>query len=199
MQHTPVKLRGTICFLNMRLFQEQVSMTTSRRTAMTSQYSFSQLTPRELSDYRYARIRDVAFDAIKSLWQRRKAEGMKQTDLAQLLDADPATISRNLRGPGNWTLRTISDLTAALRGEVELTVRAAEDLAPNRLNYDAYAGFDDTTKPRIRSVIDDALSTSDDTRPLLPVIGTANTAAKPRKISNKPSGGILEMGKRPWN
>jgi hypothetical protein len=46
-----------------------------------------------------------------------------------------------LRGPGNWTLRTIGELVEALNGELEITVHAKEDPPERRTNYSAYSGY----------------------------------------------------------
>ena len=69
-------------------------------------------------EYGFARARDVAFDAVQMLWRRRRAEGMKQTDIANALGHDPAWVNRNLRGPGNWTLKTIGELVEIGRAHV---------------------------------------------------------------------------------
>ena len=100
------------------------------------------LTSRELADFGKARVRDAAFDAVHKLWKRRKAEGITQNDLAKNLDRDPAWVSRQLRGPGNWTLNTFGELVIALRGEAEIEVCALEDQISDRRNYNAYDGYD---------------------------------------------------------
>lgn len=109
---------------------------------MTTQYDVTQLQPAELADYGFARVRDVAFDAVHDLWERRRHEGMKQLDIAQAIGKDPAWISRRLRGPGNWTVRTIGEFLVALRGEIEIKVHALEDPLPVKVNYHAYAGYE---------------------------------------------------------
>src|SRR5579864_6387916 len=110
------------------------------------------LAPRELANYGYARARDLAFDAIHALWRRRQQEGMRQLDVVRAIDRDRAWVSRNLRGPGNWTLRTIGELVEALNGELEIVVHARED-APEKLsNYSAYAGYQLAPKLEISAV-----------------------------------------------
>jgi hypothetical protein len=108
---------------------------------MIFQFDRTEPRPRERADYGFARVRDLAFDAIKQLWKRRSEAGMKQSDLAIAIGRDPAWVSRNLRAPGNWTLRTIGELVEAMDGEVEIIVHAAEDIATTRPNFDAYAGY----------------------------------------------------------
>jgi transcriptional regulator with XRE-family HTH domain len=108
---------------------------------MTSQSRISPLQPKDRANYGYARARDIAFDAVLALWRRRSAAGMKQIDVANAIGRDPAWVSRNLRGPGNWTLRTLGELAEALSGELEISVHALEDPMSNTPNYHAYAGY----------------------------------------------------------
>jgi|SRR5579884_3041866 len=95
----------------------------------------------ELEDYGFARVRDVAFDAVMDLWRKRQEAGVTQKDIAHRLDKDPAWVSRQLKGPGNWTLRTFGALVEALNGEAEITVYPIEIPAGNGQNYDAYASI----------------------------------------------------------
>jgi hypothetical protein len=67
---------------------------------------------------------------------------MKQVDVAKAIGRDPAWVSKNLRGPGNWTLRTLSELVEALNGELEISVHGLDDPLPIKLNYHAYAGYE---------------------------------------------------------
>lgn len=92
----------------------------------------------ELSDYGFARVRDVAFDAVNTLWRRRKQEGWEQKDLAAKIGCSPARLNRTLRGPGNWTLRTFGELVEALDGEAEIQVYGIEEPPSAPTNYDAY-------------------------------------------------------------
>lgn len=114
---------------------------------MTSPFEAAPLKPRERADYGFARVRDIAFDAVKTLWRRRHQEGMKQTDLANAIGRDPAWVSRSLRAPGNWTLRTIGELVEALDGEVEIVVRGNDEIAAQRKNYDAYSEYERRALP----------------------------------------------------
>jgi hypothetical protein len=111
---------------------------------MTFQSSAADLSPRERRDYGFARVRDIAFDAIQTLWRRRHGEGMKQTDIVRAIGRQPAWVSRNLRAPGNWTLRTIGELAEALGGEVEIIVHAMEDPPAPRRNFTAYDEYEGT-------------------------------------------------------
>jgi transcriptional regulator with XRE-family HTH domain len=109
---------------------------------MTSPSKQIVMTPSERADYGVARVRDAAYDAVMDLWRRRKAEGMTQTQLADALGGDTGWLSRNLRGPGNWTLKTVGRLVEALNGEVELKVHALQDPLPVPPNYHAYIGYE---------------------------------------------------------
>ncbi len=102
----------------------------------------SNLQPRELADYGFARARDIAFDAVTALWRRRRDKGMKQVELARIIGRDPGWISKNLRGPGNWTMRTLGELVEGLDGELEITVHPVEDAPSTRDNYSAYHDYD---------------------------------------------------------
>lgn len=109
---------------------------------MPSPSDLTSLAPKERRDYGFARIRDAAFDAVSSLWERRQSEGMTQADIANAIDGDPGWVSKNLRGPGNWTMKTFGTFVEALNGEATITVRAAEDPLPVRSNYNAYVGYE---------------------------------------------------------
>lgn len=96
---------------------------------------------RDLGDFGAQRARDAAFDAVNSLWRRRKAEGLRQKELAARIGRDPGWVSASLSGPANWTMRTFGELVAGLGGEVEIVVHAIEDPPETPSNYDAYADY----------------------------------------------------------
>jgi hypothetical protein len=98
-------------------------------------FAYSDLTPRELEAFGFARARDVAFNAVRELWKRRRGQGMTQKDLAAKIGRDPAWVSRKLQGPGNWTLRTIGAFVVALNGEIEIKIHDLEELSNDRPNY----------------------------------------------------------------
>lgn len=99
------------------------------------------LAKRDLAEYGVARLRDLVFDAVLALWRRRRSEGWTQKDIAELIGRDPGWVSKNLRAPGNWTLRTAGELVQALGGEAEITIAALEDADDELSNYDAYDGY----------------------------------------------------------
>ena len=105
---------------------------------MTSHSADKHLQPRELADYGFARVRDIAFDAVNALWRRRRDGGMKQVELARIIGRDPGWISKNLSGPGNWTLRTFGELVEGLDGRIVINVYPSEEAPSTRDNYSAY-------------------------------------------------------------
>jgi hypothetical protein len=109
---------------------------------MTFHSPSNECTARDVGDYGFARARDIAFDAVQSLWRRRKEEGMKQVDIAHAIGRDTAWVNRSLRGPGNWTLRTFGELVYGMHGELEITVHGMEDPPSVRVNFDAYADYE---------------------------------------------------------
>lgn len=86
-------------------------------------------------------MRDLAFDAVLTLWRRRQADGLTQKELAERLGRDPGWVSKALRGPANWEFKTFARLVRALEGEVDIEVHALEDPLPERPNYDVYADY----------------------------------------------------------
>ena len=109
---------------------------------MSTSYDPFELRERNLGKYGYARARDLAFDAVRELWDLRRSEGMTQASLASKIGRDPAWVNRNLRGPGNWTLRTLGEFVAALMGDLEIKVHPAERTSCSRENFHAYHEYE---------------------------------------------------------
>ena len=84
----------------------------------------------------YLKARDEAFNAVYKLWCKRFDQGVSQKDIAEFLGRDPAWVSRALRGPANWTMRTFGELVEALNGVIEIGIVPVEELP--RDNYDIY-------------------------------------------------------------
>jgi hypothetical protein len=101
------------------------------------------------SDLGTARVRDKAFDAVRGLWNKRKSEGVKLKDVAERIGADPGWVSKHLRGPGNWTMRTFGALVEGLDGEAEIQVFPMEEQSLDRSNFDAYAQFGPPNTPNV--------------------------------------------------
>ena len=109
---------------------------------MPSQSDLIDLTPKERREYGFLRVRDAAFDAVCTLWKRRQDEGMTQAQIASAIDGDTGWVSKNLRGPGNWTMKTFGAFVEALNGEVQISIRAMEDRLPVLTNYHAYVDYE---------------------------------------------------------
>jgi hypothetical protein len=108
---------------------------------MTGSHSPVRKRGSDRGDFGFARARDIAFDAVLELWRKRRDSGMKQSDIARILNRDAGWVSRQLRGPGNWTLRTLGELVEAMDGEVTIHAVPIEEEATERRNHDAYAGY----------------------------------------------------------
>jgi hypothetical protein len=109
---------------------------------MPSQSELTYLAPNERREYGFLRVRDAAFDAVSALWKRRQSEGMNQVEIANAIGGDTGWVSRNLRGPGNWTMKTFGAFVEALNGEAQITIRAMEDRPIVLTNYHAYVGYE---------------------------------------------------------
>jgi hypothetical protein len=119
---------------------------------MPTQSELTHLPPKERRDYGFLRVRDAAFDAVSALWDRRQREGMTQAQITEEIDADAGWVSRNLRGPGNWTMKTFGAFVEALNGEVQISIRAAEDPLPVITNYHAYVDYEPEMPATTQSV-----------------------------------------------
>ena len=111
--------------------------------------STSSMSARERERYGAAVAKDAAFDAVLALWRRRQKEGnwtLKQA--ASNIDKDEGWMSKQFKGPRNWTMEIFGSLVQSLNGEVQIVVHALEDFENRRDNYDAYAEMEDA-KPRV--------------------------------------------------
>lgn len=72
------------------------------------------LDPFELA---YAQFVAHVRDAIQRTYAEGVPEGLTQREIAETLDIDPGLVSKRLNGPGNLTLRTLSDLYTAMGRE----------------------------------------------------------------------------------
>jgi hypothetical protein len=124
---------------------------------MPSLSEIAPLTPAQRADYGVARAKSIAFEAVLSLWRRRRSQGKTQADLARTLGRDEGWLSKNLRGPGNWTMKTFGELVEALDGDLEIIVHGVEDPLPDKKNFHAYAGYEPLGKlifsPRVISPV----------------------------------------------
>lgn len=112
---------------------------------MTSSSAINVMTPKELGKYGAAVAKDIAFDAVSALWRKRRADkNWSQKLAAESIGADEGWYSKQFNGPRNWTMESFGALVQSLNGNIEIIVRAAEDVsANNQNNYDAYAEMED--------------------------------------------------------
>lgn len=72
-----------------------------------------------LDDYEliYAHFSRQVREAIQKTFDQEAANGLSQKEIAENLGVDESLVSRRLNGPGNITLRTLSDLYVAMGRE----------------------------------------------------------------------------------
>lgn len=146
---------------------------------------------RDLAEFGAARLRDQVFDAVLNLWRRRHSEGWTQKQVAEAIGRDRGWVSKNLSGPGNWTLKTAGAFIQALDGEAQIHVSALEEPPEDRSNYDAYDGY---TAPKVeakpRSIMSsptgDAVARFNLTIPRQTVIFVPNIPTMQSVIGRKP-------------
>jgi hypothetical protein len=90
---------------------------------------------------------------------------MTQKQIADAIGKDTGWVSRNLRGPGNWTLRTVGAFVEALDGEIEISIRPLEEPVTPRKNFHAYAGYE--PQPQQAPVVQSARAQSGPTNTLV--------------------------------
>ncbi|MBX9825160.1 MAG: helix-turn-helix domain-containing protein [Xanthobacteraceae bacterium] len=103
---------------------------------------------RDLENFGFARVRDIAYDAVQELWRKRKEQGWNQIRLAENIGRDTGWLSRYLSGPGNWTFRTFGALVQGLDGDVQIIVRPSESIKRGMRNSHAYAEYNLDVKRR---------------------------------------------------
>ena len=76
------------------------------------------LDEREIFYFR-ASYRDRVYQSVMAYFAAcAERDGLTKARIASLLQRDPASITRWLSGPGNWTLDTVSDLLLAMDAEM---------------------------------------------------------------------------------
>lgn len=107
-------------------------------------FVWESFSPKENASYGEEKAKGSAHLAVRDLFYRRIREGKKQEEIAAAIGKDPAWLSRTMKGPANWTLKTLGALVIALDGELKIQVSASEDIAVNNLtNFDAYLMIDE--------------------------------------------------------
>jgi hypothetical protein len=109
------------------------------------------MSPEDRAQYGAAVAKDAAFDAVRSLWIRRSAENWTRKQIAESIGVDEGWLSKQFQGPRNWTMETFGALVMGLNGNIEIIVRAMEDITSSQYsNYDAYAEMDDLQPKGLR-------------------------------------------------
>jgi hypothetical protein len=115
---------------------------------MISRSAIDSMSPKERAQYGAAVAKGAAFDAVRDLWDRRKAEGWTQAKLANAIGVDEGWLSKQFVGPRNWTMETYGMLVEGLDGEPEILAHAVEEIADLR-NHDAYAEYEESPVVRV--------------------------------------------------
>lgn len=106
-------------------------------------FDWEDFSPKENALYGEEIAKGAAHRAVRFLFDRRILEGKKQEEVAASIGKDPAWLSRSIRGPANWTLKTLGALVVALDGDLTIKVDALEDREHTKqTNYDAYDAID---------------------------------------------------------
>lgn len=93
-------------------------------------------TKEEIADhglvYSRQRLKNQLFEVVlQAFVERFRRNNLNKSDLAFAMKRDPAQITRWLKGPGNWTLDTVSDILRALRADLRVSFTFYEDNRPN--------------------------------------------------------------------
>lgn len=82
----------------------------------------NKLVGRDLADFGHARLRDILFDAVSTLWRQRQTEGLTVEVIAERIERSADWVQCQLSAPGEWTLQTAGELIQGLDGETEITI-----------------------------------------------------------------------------
>ncbi|MEH2477545.1 transcriptional regulator with XRE-family HTH domain [Nitrobacteraceae bacterium AZCC 2146] len=152
---------------------------------MPSLSELAPLTPEQRADYGVARAKSIAFEAVLNLWRRRRDQGKTQAELAKSLGRDEGWLSKNLRGPGNWTMKTFGELVEALDGDIEIVVHGNEDTLSTTVNSHAYAGYEPQDRIVLTSRLFSPVPMS--TGSAAPVVGASSWMTTHPLVSATPS------------
>lgn len=113
-------------------------MTTSQTTILSKPKDREQISIEALA-YMRARAKRHAYDLVMSEF---KKSGISKAELARRLFGNKGAdrVSRMLGGPGNWTLKTVSDLLFATSG-AEPTFGISYPLEKPRRNFSGYSKY----------------------------------------------------------
>jgi hypothetical protein len=113
-------------------------MSTSQTSILSKPAQGQQISPPALA-YMRARAKRRAYDLVMTEFKR---SGITKAELARRLFGNKGAdrVSRMLGGPGNWTLKTLSDLLFAISG-AEPTYGIAYPLEKRRRNYSGMSKY----------------------------------------------------------
>jgi hypothetical protein len=107
---------------------------------------------------------------------------MRLQDLAVAMRRHPAQVTRWLKGPGNWTIDTISDILRVLRAELELAVVFYEEKIPPNYQHDLVS----ETDPEQQTPLIEIKSSVRVTRVRITPQQTTLQPLKPREVGSNP-------------
>ena len=88
---------------------------------------------------------DLYHFVIAKFLEQEETRGLNKADLARRLACDPARLNRLLGAPGNWTLKTVSDLLVGIAGEtlVPQSTRVPGATVRNMSSVDLLSSYSD--------------------------------------------------------
>lgn len=112
-------------------------MTLSRRTNFWSEIEdLDERIPRGKLEYLRERFRNDLYDfVLRKYLEERESRGLNQAQLATRINYNPSQLNRLLGAPGNWTLKTVSDLLIGISGEA-LVFQSAKVPGAKRRNME---------------------------------------------------------------
>ena len=99
-------------------------------------------------EYLRERLRnDLYHFVIAKFLEQEEVRGLNKADLARRLACDPARLNRLLGAPGNWTLKTVSDLLVGIAGEtfVPQSTKVPGVTVRNMSSVDQLSSYSDIT------------------------------------------------------
>ncbi|MFT8613173.1 MAG: helix-turn-helix domain-containing protein [Gluconobacter oxydans] len=97
---------------------------------------WEEFSPQEVEQLGHELAKHAAHAAVRQLLELRLSEGMSQRAIAEKIGRDPGWLSKTLRGPANWTLKTVGSIVEAMDGKLVINAIPKEESSRN--NYDAY-------------------------------------------------------------
>lgn len=98
---------------------ESRPVTTSQKTSFLYEIqNLEEKIPEGKLQYFQERLRNNLYNMVMiKFLEHESSRDLTQADLARRIGYDPGRLSKLLGAPGNWTIKTISDLLAGIAGE----------------------------------------------------------------------------------